>query len=77
MIPLRTREVNETISDDPKSNDVLKLISLNIQSIVAKKGLLSDLIDDYNPDIIAISETWLPSDIISSEFFPKGFNIRI
>ena len=30
--------------------------------------------DDYNPDIVAISETWLSSDIPSHEFFPKGYH---
>ena len=59
LTPLRTREASKVKSGNSKPNYVLKLISLNIQTILAKKGLLSNLIDDYNPDIIAISETWL------------------
>ena len=49
-------------------------MSLNIQSILAKKASFDNLMDDYNPDIVAISETWLSSDIPSHEFFPKGYH---
>ena len=52
----------------------LKLMSLNIQSILAKKASFDNLMDDYNPDIVAISETWLSSDIPFHEFFPKGYH---
>ena len=53
----------------------LKLIFLNSQSIVAKRASLAVLLDDYNPDVIAVSETWLSSDIFSSEFFPDGYYV--
>ena len=53
----------------------LKLIFLNSQSIVAKRASLAVLLDDYNPDVIAVSETWLSSDISSSEFFPDGYYV--
>ena len=49
-------------------------MSLNIQSILAKKASFDNLMDDYNPDIVAISETWLSPDIPSHEFFPKGYH---
>ena len=47
-------------------------MSLNIQSILAKKASFDNLMDDYNPDIVAISETWLSSDIPSHEFSPRN-----
>ena len=50
-----------------------KLMSLNIQSILAKKASFDNLMDDYSSDIVAISETWLSTDISSNEFFPKGY----
>ena len=31
--------------------------------------------DYYNPDIVAISETWLSSNISSYEFFPTGYHM--
>ena len=53
----------------------LKLVFLNSQSIVAKRASLAVLLDDYDPDVIAVSETWLSSDISSSEFFPDGYYV--
>ena len=33
--------------------------------------------DDYNPDTVAISETWLSSDIPSHESFHKGYHTYV
>ena len=50
-------------------------IQLNIQSIVAKRVSFSVLLDEYDPDINAVSETWLSPDISTSEFFPDQYNV--
>ena len=46
---------------------------INFQSIFAKKPELLNLIDDYHPNIIIGTETWLSSDISSVEFLPAGY----
>ena len=59
-------------NDKPKQ---LNLLSLNTQSVIAKKAPFGNLISERNPDIIALSETWLKPEILSSEFFPAGYKI--
>ena len=54
---------------------LLNLLSLNIQSLTAKKVSFGNLISERNLDIIALSETWLKPEILSSEFFPAGYKI--
>ena len=49
-------------------------MSLNIQSILVKKVSFDNLMYDYNPDIVAISEKRLSSDIPSHELFLKGYH---
>ena len=34
-----------------------------------------NLIDTHNPDIIFGTESWLNSDILSSEIFPDGYSV--
>ena len=53
----------------------LKLILLNIQNIVAKRVSFAVLLDEYDPDIIAVSETLLSFDITTFEFFPNQYNV--
>jgi len=48
---------------------------LNTQSIVAKRASFAVLLDEYNLDIVAVSETWLSPDIFTSEFFPNQYNV--
>jgi len=40
-----------------------------------KKASLDNLLLQYNPDIISISETWLKPEILSSEFLSTDYNI--
>lgn len=51
----------------------LNLLLLNAQSITSKKASFTNLLNEHNPDIIAISETWLNPDILSSEFLPAEY----
>ena len=47
----------------------LKIVNINAQSMVRKKGPLMQMIETTKPDILMITETWLTSDIATSEFF--------
>ena len=31
--------------------------------------------DEYKPDIVAVSETWLTPDVLNSEFFPEVYHV--
>ena len=53
----------------------LTVLTLNCQSILAKRGSFINLIDAHNPDIIIGSESWLKSDILSCEVFPPGYTV--
>ena len=53
----------------------LKVCIINFQSIKNKKPDILELIDEEEPDIIAGTETWLNTDISSSEFFPPSYQI--
>ena len=53
----------------------LKLLSLKIQNIMAKKASFDNLQHEHNPEIITISETWLKPEVLSSEFLSTDYNI--
>jgi len=48
---------------------------LNIQSILSKQASFDVLLDEYNPDIVAVSETWLSPEILIHELFPEGYHV--
>jgi len=45
------------------------------QSIVSKRASFALLLEEHNPDIVMVSETWLSSGVYNNEFFPNGFHI--
>lgn len=47
----------------------LRLININAQSMVRKKGPILQIIEATKPDILMITETWLTPDVKSAEFF--------
>ena len=60
----------------PQLPDYITLGSLNIRSVKSKAALVHDLIQDNNTDILALQETWLPSDshpAIKLDIAPPGF----
>ena len=57
------------------SDNSLKIIIVNCQSVQAKKCSFLLLIDQYIPDIIVGTESWLTPAINSSEIFPSNYNI--
>ncbi len=53
----------------------LKVLVINFQSIQNKVAQLDALIHEHKPDIIQGTETWLSSNVSTSEIFPPGYNI--
>ena len=48
---------------------------INFQSAFAKKAEPLSLVDDYHPNIIFGSKTWLSFDTRSAEFLPTGYTV--
>ncbi|KAK3100446.1 hypothetical protein FSP39_020065 [Pinctada imbricata] len=53
----------------------MKILNINFQSIRNKKEELNNLIDSSHPDVIIGTETWLQSNIHSSELFPPNYEV--
>ena len=66
--------VTMTEQKKQKVND-LSIMIVNTQSIRAKKESLWLSITEMNPDIVAISETWLNSSIHNSEVVPDNYEV--
>ena len=54
------------------SDSSLKLMLINIQSIISKKEVFWELLGNYSPDIIAGCEIWLTSLILDNEIIPDN-----
>ena len=78
-----TREISQcpfiSMNNNPNhvgnSNHTLSIAILNSQSLVNKTATFGAFIDDHNPDIVTVSETWLSPDISTAEIFPSGYNV--
>ncbi len=53
----------------------LSCICLNARSVLPKREDLFAYICAHDPDIMAITETWLDSSIHDSHITPKGYSI--
>lgn len=53
----------------------LRTLSINFQSIHAKKVVFWNLIEAAKPDVIFGSETWLKPNITHGEVFPPDYNL--
>lgn len=53
----------------------MKELNVNFRSIVNNIYVFQTLIDTEKPDILTGTETWLSSDINSSEFMPDGYTV--
>ena len=51
----------------------LRLIFLNSKSIVSNCVSLAVLLNEHDPDVVVVSETWLSP--ATSEFFPSGYQV--
>ena len=71
------RTDNHPLADLPLANDspILTSLTVNCQSLLAKKESFFNLLDTYNPDIIFGTESWLKPDLLSSEVFPAGYSV--
>ena len=54
---------------------ILMSLTVNFQSLLAKKESFINLLDTYNPDIVFGKESWLKPDVLSSEAFPEGHSV--
>ena len=53
----------------------LKCVCLNARSIVNKMGELRLMVEDVEPDIIGITETWTRPDMGNAELSLKGYQM--
>ncbi|KAK3107772.1 hypothetical protein FSP39_021936 [Pinctada imbricata] len=74
--PLFTSSPKKNIPVTNPNHHRYKIISLNLQSLRAKKVSLHNLVNSSQPDIIVGTETWLKSDVHNSEFCPPGYSVR-
>ena len=58
-----------------KSKDCLLIIHLNCRSLVNKEEELQHIIDELNPDIICLTETWFNDSIPAQAFVPDNYSI--
>ena len=64
--------INNLSTSDPP---VITTLTLNCQSLLPKRESFMNLINTYHPDIICGTESWLNSNIFSSEVFSSGYNV--
>ena len=71
-LPSRTRDFPVTTIKKGNEYVPLKILSFNARSLFSKYAHLSDLVYEENPDVLAITETFLDASILDSEF-PDGY----
>ena len=54
----------------------MKLLYLNARSLISKLNDLAILINDHNPDVILITETWCNGTITNAMLNVKGYSIE-
>ena len=66
---------NRVMSSGHSPVSGLKCVCLNARSIVNKMGELRLMVEDVEPDIIGITETWTRPDMGNAEFSLKGYQM--
>ncbi|KAK3090310.1 hypothetical protein FSP39_010831 [Pinctada imbricata] len=66
-------KIGSTSTPKPLTKRRLRVISVNLQSMRAKKESLWSLLEETSPDIILASETWLHPGIHDREFLPENY----
>ena len=59
-------------------SDALSLGLLNVRSARHKAAVIHDVIDDHRLDVLAMTETWIPSDApdaVKLDVAPPGYNV--
>ena len=64
---LSTENISEAPGNSNPKNHNLKILLLNARSVVNKLPELEAFVALHNPDILCVTETWLHSEILSSE----------
>ena len=59
-------------SKNSSGRESLRIMLVNFQSISNKKADMQILVDQYNPDIIQGTETWLSPNVKTSEILPDS-----
>ncbi len=54
----------------------LRILNINCQSLVNKKGPFYNLIDSTKPDVIIATETWFNSNIGDAEYFSSQYYVH-
>ena len=71
--------VSNDVQQNPgptSGSNALRISSFNARSIVNKRLDLQAYVTLVNPDIIAITETWLHNNIDDNELLPNSYNIH-
>ena len=70
----RSRRKNAKKASTEYASRSLRVLSVNLGSVNAKRESFWEAVDSSDPDVIIACETWLKEDILSSEIMPPGFN---
>ena len=57
-----------------KRNETL-IVHLNCRSLIKKKEELEYVVNELNPTIICLSETWFDSSVSKNDYVPEGYSI--
>ena len=71
----------QTVQEDSRCNGIqgstskedIKCVCLNARSIINKKNELNIMVDDIQPHIIGITESWANNDITDAELGLEGY----
>jgi len=56
-------------------SESLKIICLNCQSIIDKKEVFWELLDNGLPDIVVACETWFDKTVANNEIIPPDYKL--
>ena len=68
-------EMNCLSRSDKDNHNHLKLLSINLQSVLSKREAFWELLQHHSPDIIVGYETWLNPSILNSEIIPSSYTL--
>ena len=68
-----TRHYPSTVLKKGKEHIPLITLSFNARGLYSKFALLTSLIEEHDPDIVAITETWLDNSVLDQVFTPDGY----
>ena len=72
---LASSDSSDMSNSTPQAKNSFKILNINCQSIRSKLPNFLALVETHSPDVIAVTETWLNPDILTSEILPPGYNL--